>query len=427
MPCPHHDIKIIQRSNHQSAVASAAYQSGERLFSEYDQKQKYYSYKSEIVHTEIMLPPHAPPEYADRNTLWNAAEAIEKQWNSQLARRIVLAIPREIPPEQHADLLRDYCREFFVSKGMIADFAIHDKEDGNPHAHILLTMRAMDENGKWLPKSRKVYDLDENGERIRLPSGNWKSHKEDTVDWNDQKYGEMWRQGWAAAANRYLEANDRPERLDLRSYERQGLDKIPTVHMGPAVSQMEKRGIQTNIGNSAVGSRYPDKSKADYYAVIKRSKYAGFPGLIVEHAYVSNHDDSTTFLNGNDRLKHLGVADATGIAEYFDLILDQAPVLQTPVVNADESVTLAWNTVQGADYYRIYRRIAGTKTYVCLEETEETGYTDTGVMPGTSYEYTVCGCHVGYQKDSYTKIAQAMQITVTGENANIQSAQKNQN
>ena len=176
-PCPHFDVKIIQRSKRQSAVASAAYQSGERLFSEYDQKQKYYSHKSEIVHTEIMLPPHAPPEYADRNTLWNAAEAIEKQWNSQLARRFVLAIPRELPPEQYADLIRDYCREFFVSKGMIADFAIHDKGDGNPHAHILLTMRAMDETGKWLPKSRKVYDLDENGERIRLASGRWESHQ----------------------------------------------------------------------------------------------------------------------------------------------------------------------------------------------------------------------------------------------------------
>ena len=91
-PCPHFDLKIVQRSKRQSAVAAAAYQSGERLFSEYDQKQKYYSHKSEIVHTEIMLPPHAPPEYADRNTLWNAAEAIEKQWNSQLARRLVLAI-----------------------------------------------------------------------------------------------------------------------------------------------------------------------------------------------------------------------------------------------------------------------------------------------------------------------------------------------
>ena len=249
MPCPHHDIKIVQRSNRQSAVAAAAYQSGERLFSEYDQKQKYYSEKQGIVHTEIMLPPHAPAEYADRNTLWNAAEAIEKQWNSQLARRIVLAIPREIPRSQHADLIRDYCREFFVSKGMIADFAIHDKGDGNPHAHILLTMRALDETGKWLPKSRKVYDLDENGERIRLLSGNWKSHKEDTVDWNDQKYGEIWRQGWAAAANRYLEANDCPERLDLRSYERQELDVIPTVHMGASASAMELRGIQTNLGN----------------------------------------------------------------------------------------------------------------------------------------------------------------------------------
>ena len=248
-PCPHFDVKIIQRSKRQSAVASAAYQSGERLFSEYDQKQKYYSHKSEIVHTEIMLPPHAPPEYADRNTLWNAAEAIEKQWNSQLARRFVLAIPRELPPEQYADLIRDYCREFFVSKGMIADFAIHDKGDGNPHAHILLTMRAMDETGKWLSKSRKVYDLDENGERIRLASGRWKSHKEDTVDWNDQKYAEIWRQGWADTANRYLEAIGSPERLDLRSYARQGIDKIPTVHMGPAVSQLEKKGIQTNIGN----------------------------------------------------------------------------------------------------------------------------------------------------------------------------------
>ena len=120
---------------------------------------------------------------------------------------------------------------------------------GNPHAHILFTMRAMDETGKWLPKSRKVYDLDENGERIRLPSGRWKSHKEDTVDWNDQKYCEIWRQGWADTATRYLKAIGCKEPLDLRSYARQGIDKIPTVHMGAAVCQMEKRGIQTDIGN----------------------------------------------------------------------------------------------------------------------------------------------------------------------------------
>ena len=249
MPCPHNEISIVQRSHRQSAVAAAAYQSGEKLFCEYDQQVKHYPEKRGIVHNEILLPANAPLEYTDRNTLWNAAEAVEKQWNSQLARRWVLSIPREIPPDQYAALVRDFCRQQFVSKGMCVDFAIHDKGDGNPHAHVMLTMRAMDERGKWLPKSRKVYELDKNGERIKLPSGRWKSHKEDTVDWNDRKYGEIWRHEWEVIQNRYLEANNRPERVDLRSYERQGLDIIPTVHEGAAVRQMEKRGIQTNIGN----------------------------------------------------------------------------------------------------------------------------------------------------------------------------------
>ena len=251
MPNPHFDISIVQRSKGKSAVAGAAYQSGEKLFSEYDQTYKDYRNKHGIVYTEILLPPNAPPEYADRATLWNAAEEVEKQWNSQLARRFVLALPREIPSELYPKMVRDYCEEHFVSKGMCCDFAIHDPHPPghNPHCHVMLTMRAMDEHGKWLPKTRKVYDLDENGERIRLPSGNWKSHKEDTVDWNEQYHGEEWRHGWEVVQNRYLEMVGSPERVDLRSYERQGLDIIPTVHMGPAVTQMERRGIETNIGN----------------------------------------------------------------------------------------------------------------------------------------------------------------------------------
>ena len=251
MPCPHNEISIVQRSQRQSAVAAAAYQSGEKLFCEYDQEVKHYPEKRGIVHNEILLPANAPPEYADRNTLWNAAEAVEKQWNSQLARRWVLTIPREIPPYQYAALVREFCKQQFVSKGMIVDFAIHDpKPPGhNPHCHVMLTMRALDEQGRWLPKARKVYDLDENGERIRLPSGNWKSHKEDTVDWNEQYHGQEWRTGWETVQNRYLEMVNSPVRVDLRSYEKQGLDIIPTVHMGAAVTQMERRGIQTNIGN----------------------------------------------------------------------------------------------------------------------------------------------------------------------------------
>lgn len=251
MPVPHLEIRIVQRSKGNSAVAGAAYQAGEKLFSEYDQKTKNYTCKKEVVYTEIMLPKNAPVEYADRAILWNSVEEIEKQWNSQLARRFVVALPREVPLEMCPQMLQEYCREHFVSKGMCCDFAIHDPDPPghNPHCHIMLTMRAINEHGKWLSKSRKVYDLDENGERIKLPSGRWKSHKEDTVDWNEQYHAEEWRHGWEVIQNKYLELAGSPERVDMRSYKRQGLDIIPTVHMGVAVAALERKGIETNIGN----------------------------------------------------------------------------------------------------------------------------------------------------------------------------------
>ena len=197
----------------------------------------------------ILLPANAPKEYKDRQTLWNAVEKSEKQWNAQLARDFIIALPRELSKEKYELLVREYCQQQFVSQGMIADYAIHDKGDGNPHAHIMLTMRAMDEQGKWLSKSRKVYDLDENGNRIRLPSGNYKSHKENTVDWNDPGKAEVWRSAWADLVNEYLERAERPERIDLRSYARQGKEQAPTVHLGPAVAHMEQKGISTEIGD----------------------------------------------------------------------------------------------------------------------------------------------------------------------------------
>ena len=119
----------------------------------------------------------------------------------------------------------------------------------NPHAHILLTIRPLRPDGKWGPKCRKVYDLDSQGNRIPDGKGGWKNHREDTTDWNRRENAEKWRAAWAAYTNRALEAAGRPERIDHRSYKRQGVDKIPTVHMGPAASQMERRGIQTEKGN----------------------------------------------------------------------------------------------------------------------------------------------------------------------------------
>ena len=244
--CP---IQIIKRSIGKSAVAAAAYRSGERLVNEWDGMTHDYTHKGGIVHTEIMLPAHAPPEFQDRSTLWNSVEQIEKASDAQLAREIEVALPVELSPAAQLALVRSFVKDNFVDAGMCADFAIHDKGTGNPHAHILLTIRPLKSDGRWGPKCRKVYDLDSQGNRIPDGKGGWKNHREDTTDWNDRGNAEKWRAAWAVYANRALETAGRPERIDHRSYKRQGVDKIPSVHIGPAASQMERRGIATEKGN----------------------------------------------------------------------------------------------------------------------------------------------------------------------------------
>ena len=244
----HIPVSIIKRSAGRSAVAAAAYRSGTKLTNEWDGMTHDYTRKGGIVHAEIMLPAHAPPEFADRSILWNSVEQIEKARDSQLAREIEAALPRELSGEQQLALVRAYVKDNFVDKGMCADFAIHDKGTGNPHVHIMLTLRPLKENGQWGAKCRKAYDLDENGQRIPDGKGGWKNHREDTTDWNDKGNVEIWRAAWTAYTNRALESAGRPERIDHRSYKRQGIDKIPSVHLGPAASQMEKRGIRTDKG-----------------------------------------------------------------------------------------------------------------------------------------------------------------------------------
>ena len=245
----HCSIKIISRGKGKSAVAAAAYRSGETLTNHYDGVTHDFTRKGGIVHTEILLPLHAPPDFSDRSTLWNSVEKIEKAKNSQLAREIEIALPVELDREQQIQLVREYVKENFVSVGMCADFAIHDKQDGNPHAHIILTMRPLEQSGEWGAKSKKEYLLDKDGQRIKLKNGTFKSRKVDTVDWNSQEKAEVWRQAWADIANRYLAAQDRPERIDHRSFKRQGIEQIPTFHMGVAATQMERRGIVTDKGN----------------------------------------------------------------------------------------------------------------------------------------------------------------------------------
>ncbi|HEL1060917.1 TPA: MobA/MobL family protein [Streptococcus equi subsp. zooepidemicus] len=242
-------IKIISRGKGKSAVAASAYRSGEKIKNEYDGIVHDFTRKGGIAHTEILLPQNAPQEFSDRGTLWNSVEKIEKSKNSQLAREIEIALPKELNREKQIELVREYVKENFVKVGMCADIALHDKNDGNPHAHILLTMRPLNEDKTWGAKSKKEYILDEKGEKVKLKNGNYKTRKINIVDWNEQDKAEEWRKAWADITNKYLEENNIQEKVDHRSYQRQGIEQIPTIHLGVSASQMEKKGIVTDRGN----------------------------------------------------------------------------------------------------------------------------------------------------------------------------------
>ena len=242
-------IKIISRGKGKSAVAASAYRSGEKIKNEYDGIVHDFTRKGGIAHTEILLPQNAPQEFSGRGTLWNSVEKIEKSKNSQLAREIEVALPKELDREKQIELVREYVKENFVKVGMCADIALHDKNDGNPHCHILLTMRPLNEDKTWGAKSKKEYILDENGEKVKLKNGNYKTRKINTVDWNEQDKAEEWRKTWADITNKYLEENSIQEKVDHRSYQRQGIEEIPTIHLGVSASQMEKKGIATDRGN----------------------------------------------------------------------------------------------------------------------------------------------------------------------------------
>ena len=245
----HLSIKIISRGKGKSAVAASAYRSGEKIKNEYDGVVHDFTRKGGIAHTEILLPQNAPQEFANRSVLWNSVEKIEKSKNSQLAREIEIALPKELDQEKQIELVREYVKENFVKVGMCADIALHDKNDGNPHAHILLTMRPLNEDTTWGAKSKKEYIFDENGEKVKLKNGNYKTRKINTVDWNEQDKAEHWRKAWADITNKYLEENSIQDKVDHRSYQRQGIEQIPTIHMGVSASQMEKKGIATDRGN----------------------------------------------------------------------------------------------------------------------------------------------------------------------------------
>ncbi|HGC8433894.1 TPA: MobQ family relaxase [Streptococcus agalactiae] len=249
----HTHVDIVSRSKGHSVLAKAAYNARDKLQDEYYGKTHDYSKKTDLVFSKIFLPEHIPKEFSNREYLWNEVEKIEKSKNSQLARNLLFELPRELNEQDRIKLISEFIEENFTSKGMIADCNIHnppasDNEE-QPHAHILLTLREMDSEGKWKPKCRKEYILDENGEKIKLKSGNYKSRKVNLNDWNEPDKAKEWRENFSKKANEYLARNNIQKRIDPRTFEEQGREELPQIHLGTSSYQMEKKGIQTERGN----------------------------------------------------------------------------------------------------------------------------------------------------------------------------------
>ena len=284
----HLEAKVISRGAGRSAVAASAYLSCSRLHNDYDGIQHDYTKKQGLVWQEVFLPEYAPQEWQDREKLWNAVEEVETAKDSRLAREFVVALPIELSREQQIELLQDFIREQFVSDGMCADAAIHDTDGHNPHAHILLTVRPLDEQGHWQYKTEKEYLCVRNGEERGFTAAEFKlaqnegwekqypykvgkkkvymtpsaaeaqeliradKHPKSTPygrqnpiseRWNSEEQLVSWRVAWADVTNRYLESAGREERIDHRSNAARGLDEIPTIHEGVTAQALERKGI----------------------------------------------------------------------------------------------------------------------------------------------------------------------------------------
>jgi hypothetical protein len=259
-------FSIVKRSKGQSAVEKASYISRSVLVSEFDGQTYRPKYHEDLVHSEITLPPNAPKEYADRAALWNAVELSEKGQKSQLARMLKASLPNEWSYELAEEVVRDYVQRNFVDKGMCADWAIHDSENDkgqrNLHIHVLLTMRPLTENGEWAAKTKKLYVLDENGERIplidkktgqqkvdRRNRKQWKCQTIESTDWNSKENAKMWRKDLADTINATNEQLGIELHWEHRSFKEQGIDREPTIHIGAIANALERKGIQTERGN----------------------------------------------------------------------------------------------------------------------------------------------------------------------------------
>lgn len=284
----HMQAKVVSRGSGRSAVAASAYMSCSRIYNDYDGIQHDYTRKHGLIYQEVMLPPMAPPKWKNREQLWNAVEAAEKTKDSRLAREFVVALPIELDKDSNLSLLQNFIQKNFVDMGMCADFAIHDTDGHNPHAHILLTVRPLNENGTWQYKTEKEYLCVKDGEEKGFTASEFKDAQKEgwekqyrykagrkkvyltpsaaqekgyeridkhpkstrygrqnpiSEQWNSEEQLCLWRANWADAVNKMLALNQINATIDHRSFADQGITEQPTIHEGYIAQNMEKKGM----------------------------------------------------------------------------------------------------------------------------------------------------------------------------------------
>lgn len=252
----HMSFSNISAGKGRSAIASAAYRSGEKLFD--DKEGRSYFYARSIMPESFILTPKNAPKWAnDRQKLWNEVEKKDRKANSRYAKEFNVALPVELTNEEQKALITKFVQETFVDKGMVADVAIHRDHEENPHAHVMLTNRPFNPDGSWGLKSKTQYVLDKNGKQLLTKNGNPKQRKIWLVDWDKPGKVEEWRHAWAEEVNSLFQAKGMPERISEKSYEEQGIEKTPTKHEGHNSQTKERKAF-----NEAVKEQ--DRTKKQY-------------------------------------------------------------------------------------------------------------------------------------------------------------------
>lgn len=371
----HCSIKVFSRGKGASAVMKAAYRAAEIITSEYDGQIHDYTRKRGMIHKEILLPEYAPKEYANRAVLWNAVEKSEKMKHAQLAREIEVSLPVELTHEQNISLVREYVNRQFVEKGMCADVCVHDMGKGNPHVHIMLTMRPINKDGTWGAKSKKEYIFDGNGERVKLKNGEFKTRKICTVDWNEQSKAEEWRSAWADAVNTALVNENAAARIDHRSFVRQGLEQVPTVHLGPAASQMEQKGIRTELGDKNRAIEVTNRQLRQLRARLNKlqnwleeSTDAAEPNLqdVISEIISGGREYTTNWQKSADLntaskvlvfLQNNHITDMAELQEKIAFMRGQFNILREKLKKTDRRLTVLDEHIKQAEYYQEFKTI----------------------------------------------------------------------